>query len=90
MLILNSSTGAISGTPTTAGTYSCTAKVVDSTNTIPGTTTANFSVTVVPAGILLNPPSGSAQVGVTYDSTLTATGGTLPFWAGRSAWTARW
>ena len=44
-LTLNASTGAITGTPTTAGTYSYTAKVTDSTGTITG----SLTVTVAPS-----------------------------------------
>jgi hypothetical protein len=75
-LTLNSSTGAITGAPTIAGTYNFTAKVADSTNTIAGTATANCTIVVAPSGIQLNAPSASAQVGVAYNSALTATGGT--------------
>ena len=76
---LNPSTGAILGAPATAGTYNFTAKVADSTNTISGTTTANCSIVVAPAGIRLNAPSTSAQVGVAYNSAMIATGGTQPY-----------
>jgi hypothetical protein len=78
-LTLNASTGAITGTPATAGTSNFTAKVADSTDTIAGTITANCSIVVAPAGILLNAPSATAQVGVAYNSSLGATGGTPPY-----------
>ena len=47
VLTLNTSTGGITGTPTTAGPFSFTAKVVDSTGTVAGTTTANCTITIV-------------------------------------------
>src|SRR5581483_7733269 len=49
-LTLNPSTGAITGTPTTAGgPYNFTAKVIDSTGTAAGTTTINCGITINPA-----------------------------------------
>lgn len=46
VLMLNTSTGAITGTPTTAGPFSFTGQVVDSTGTSAGTTTANCTITI--------------------------------------------
>ena len=46
-LSLNSSTGAITGTPTTTGTYNFTAQVADSNS---NTATASFSIVVTSAG----------------------------------------
>jgi hypothetical protein len=46
VLNLNMSTGGIAGTPTTPGPFSFTAKVVDSTGTAAGTTTANCVITI--------------------------------------------
>ncbi len=54
VLTLNPSTGAITGTPTTAGPFAFTAKVVDSTGTVAGTTTASCSITI---GGIPPPPS---------------------------------
>jgi probable HAF family extracellular repeat protein len=45
-LTLNSSTGAITGTPGTAGPFSFTGKVVDSSTLASGTVTANCTLTV--------------------------------------------
>ncbi len=56
-LTLNTSTGAITGTPTTGGTYDYTAKVVDSAS---GSTTANCSITPVVQGSCV--PSSSLGV----------------------------
>ncbi|MEU1498012.1 M4 family metallopeptidase [Streptomyces sp. NPDC005732] len=91
-LSINSSTGAITGTPTTAGTYSTTVTVTDSTG---ATGTASFSWTVSSGGggtcsaaqLLGNPgfESGntawSASSGViTTDSGEAAHGGSYKAW----------
>lgn len=55
VLVLNSGTGAITGTPTTAGTFNFTARVVDSTGTAAGTATANCAITI---GDIPPPPPG--------------------------------
>jgi YVTN family beta-propeller protein/uncharacterized repeat protein (TIGR03803 family) len=74
-LSLNASTGAITGTPTTVGTYNFTAQVVDSKG---NTATASCSIVVLPA-LTLSCPTGTGQVGVSYSSALTATGGVSPY-----------
>jgi hypothetical protein len=48
-LSLNGSTGAITGTPTTSGAFSFTARVVDARNNAAGTTTWSCTVTAQPA-----------------------------------------
>jgi YVTN family beta-propeller protein/uncharacterized repeat protein (TIGR03803 family) len=73
-LTLNTSTGAITGTPTTAGTYNFTAQVVDSKGN-----TATASCSIVVSSLTLSCPTGTAQVGVAYSSALTATGGVAPY-----------
>jgi hypothetical protein len=78
-LLLNPSTGVISGTPTSAGPFSVTAKVVDSSGLAAGTTTTNCTITVAPPPIKLMCPSGTALVGVPYSSGLVATGGVAPY-----------
>src|SRR5205085_2238846 len=47
-LILNASTGAITGTPTTAGAFNFVAKVTDSTGGTALTKTSNCSITIAP------------------------------------------
>ena len=76
-----SSAGAISGTPSAAGTSTFGITVTDSAS---NTTTQTFSLTVSPAPLLIsttsNLPSGVA--GTAYAQTLTATGGIPPYtWA---------
>jgi hypothetical protein len=80
-LTLNSTTGVISGTPTTAGPFSFTVKVTDST---PG---GSATATTSNCGITIAPPSMTAQcvsattgtVGTPYSSTIAVTGGTAPY-----------
>ncbi|HEY5196811.1 MAG TPA: putative Ig domain-containing protein [Solirubrobacteraceae bacterium] len=73
---LNTATGLLSGTPTTAGTFNFTVKVTDSANQ---STTEAASVTVAAAPLLgfASPPVG--EVGAAYSDQLTESGGTAPF-----------
>jgi hypothetical protein len=74
-LSINSTTGALTGTPTAAASaVSFTVKVTDSAS---NTQTGNYSVTVN-AGVGITPSGGAlpvAYVGSTYSETLTAAGG---------------
>ncbi len=81
-LTLATASGTISGTPTTAGTFSFTVKVTDSTAPTAQTATKSFSITVAaavtPVQITTNSiPSG--QVGTAYTTILAASGGTTPY-----------
>ena len=78
-LTLNPSTGAITGTPTTPGTFNFTAQVVDATGSAQGTVTSNCSITISPAPITLACAGGTAQVGIAYSSALVASGGVPPY-----------
>lgn len=71
-----SSAGAISGTPTTAGTYTFTAKVSDGSNQ---TANRSFSVTVVDPLVISTASLAGATVGVAYSQTVTASGGLTPY-----------
>jgi hypothetical protein len=79
-LTLNTSTGAITGAPTTAGSYNFTIIATDSTA---ATGSQAYSVTVNPAGsvvITLLPTSlPSGTVGTAYGQTIIASGGTAPY-----------
>jgi hypothetical protein len=79
-LALNSSTGAISGTPTAAVTNTAlTFKVTDSSNPVQ-TKTANLTLTIVAPGLQITTSSlPNGQVGTAYSTTLSATGGTPPY-----------
>ncbi|GLZ39298.1 putative Ig domain-containing protein [Actinokineospora sp. NBRC 105648] len=73
-LTLNTSTGVLSGTPTTAGSYTFTVQVTDASGQ-----TATKSVTIVIAAqptMTFTPPAG--EVGVAYTTQPTVTGGTSP------------
>jgi len=97
-LTLNTSTGAITGTPNTPGPFTFTARVTDSAGLTPGNTPAqgarrtalagspaaasvssSFTITVSPAPLSIGGPNANGQVGVPYNSSLTATGGVSPF-----------
>jgi subtilisin family serine protease len=77
-LTLNSSTGAITGTPTTAvNNLAVTAKVVDSTG---ASVTSSSNITIAtPQQLQLQIPGANGQVGTPYSSSLTAKGGVPPY-----------
>ena len=75
---LNSSTGVISGTPTTAGTSSFTVKVTDSSSPAQSQTQA-LSITIHGALSLPAVTLPNGVVNTYYTTTLAATGGTAPF-----------
>jgi hypothetical protein len=79
-LSLNTSTGAISGTPTVAiNATPLTFKVVDVSNPVL-TQTASLTLTIVPAALVVTTSSlPNGQVGTAYSATLAATGGTTPY-----------
>ncbi len=78
-LSLDSATGVISGTPTTAGTYDYTAQVTDSLGRT-ATTDPGCEV-VVASTIAITCPldAGFAQIGAPYSAFLVVIGGTAPF-----------
>ena len=79
-LTLNSATGAITGTPTKAGTYPYSIKAVDGNGAV---TYSSCSIIVAPSPIDLECGScgttGKATVGTPYKSNLAVTGGTGPY-----------
>jgi Putative Ig domain len=73
--------GTLSGTPTTAGTYSLTVQAKDSSAT-PQTASTSASIAISAAAAPLQMTTTSlpaAQVGSAYSATLTATGGVPPY-----------
>ena len=77
-LSLGSSTGTISGTPTTSGTLNFTVRVTDSQGT-PDTDDQALSI-YIPADLVVTTSSlPGGQTGVAYSQTLAATGGTTPY-----------
>lgn len=77
-LALNSQTGAISGTPTAAGTTTFTVQATDANQK---TATANFSLTVnaSPLSITTQSPLFAGTIGVPYSQPFSATGGKPPY-----------
>ncbi|MEO6920605.1 MAG: putative Ig domain-containing protein [Collimonas sp.] len=74
---LNASSGALSGTPTAAGTFNVTIKAIDA-NGFNGTQA--YSLVIGAATLTLNPatlPNPTAEAA--YSATLTAGGGTAPY-----------
>jgi hypothetical protein len=72
---LNSSTGAISGTPSASGTYNFTMQVTDSATPAQATYSRNLSVTVQPQLALVTTSLPAGTVGAFYSQPLQATGG---------------
>ena len=79
-LAINSATGAISGTPTSAGPASVVVRVTDSGGTLAQTTQATYSLTIVlppPPPLQITTPSLAGGVaGQIYASAIAASGGT--------------
>ena len=77
-LLLNAATGALTGTPTTAGTSNFTIQVTDSAAV---TATKAFSLTINPAALTITTasPLPAGTVGIAYSQTFAATGGTPPY-----------
>jgi len=76
-LTLSPSSGAITGTPTTGGTFSFTITVTDSASV---TATKSFSLSIAALlAISTQPTLPSGGVGTSYTQPLTAVGGTAPY-----------
>src|ERR1022692_2032821 len=78
-LTLNPSTGAITGTPTAAGTFSDTSRVADSAG---ASSTSACGITIGPGSggaLSLTCAANIGQVGQPYVSAMVATGGTAPY-----------
>ena len=75
-----SSSGTISGTPTTVGTSSFTVKVTDSETPTPNSTTANLSITVNNPPLTITTTSlPQGTVDFAYSSAVAVIGGTKPY-----------
>lgn len=80
-LTLNATTGVISGTPTTAGQFSFTITATDA-NGCPGSRAYTLVISLLSSCpfITVNPPTlPTPVVGVFYNQTITASGGTPPY-----------
>jgi len=79
-LALDTATGIISGTPTTAGASNFTVSVSDSATT-PRTASLAYTITIQPTPVLTITTTTlpAATVDTPYSQTLAASGGTLPY-----------
>jgi hypothetical protein len=75
-LSLDNSTGTISGTPTTPGTYNFTVTAADATLS---TASQALSITINPAPAVTTTSLPSGTAGTAYSQTLAASGGTPPY-----------
>src|SRR5205814_5876762 len=75
-LTFNAATGAITGTPTTAGKTSVKLAVTD---TLGLKTTLDMSFNVVQRLLLVKTPLRAAKTGVAYNAVVQKTGGARPF-----------
>jgi hypothetical protein len=81
-LTLSATTGTISGTPTTSGSFTFTAKVTDSTSSTAQTATKSLTITVASAASPVEITTSSlpsGQAAVPYSTTLAAIDGTSPY-----------
>lgn len=75
-LLVNTSTGQITGTPTQAGTFNVT---IGATNSV-GTGTATLVITISQVTLIVSPGTlPGTSVFATYLQTITASGGTAPY-----------
>jgi hypothetical protein len=79
-LTLNANSGVISGTPTTAGTYTFTVKATDSQQPTVSTTSGNLRIIVAPAPLIITSTGDltGGRINQAYTYQLTFTGGTPP------------
>jgi uncharacterized repeat protein (TIGR01451 family) len=78
-MTFNSSTGALQGTPTTAGSVSFTVRATDSGGSAGSQA---YTLSVTPPTLTLSPPSGtslSATIGTAFSQTFTPSGGNAPY-----------
>ena len=78
-----SSSGALSGTPPTTGTFSLTLTVTDSQTPTHNSTSKNFTIAVSAPAITTTSPLSATTIGVAYSATFAASGGIAPYtWVG--------
>jgi hypothetical protein len=75
-LTLSPTAGAVTGTPTAAGTFTFTLQVVDASGR---SATASFTITVTAAMTITTATLPNATVGIAYNQALTVAGGAAPF-----------
>ncbi|HXA04421.1 MAG TPA: putative Ig domain-containing protein [Bryobacteraceae bacterium] len=77
-LTLNASSGAITGSPSAAGTTTFTVKATDSTSPTAQNVTKQLSILVNPVLSITTPSLPSGTVGAAYSATLQSSGGATP------------
>src|SRR6266699_5517216 len=77
VLSVNTSTGLISGTPTTAGVYSVTISATNAGGT--GSATLTLTINNPPPPVITSPATATGQVGVAFSYTITATNSPTSF-----------
>jgi len=75
-LSLNTSTGAITGTPTSIGTRTFSVRVTDA---LGGTATSSFTIEVLALPSIVTPSYPEAYTGQPYSATTAGAGGRLPY-----------
>ena len=75
-LTLNATTGLISGSPTVAGPFAFTVRATDAAGF---TVDRAYTVTVVPAALILTSDLGNGRVGSGYNHGISVSGGTAPY-----------
>jgi len=80
-LTTSNNQGVISGTPTTAGTFTnIIVDVHDSQAPTPGTATKTYTLTITASAIVISPTSlPNGTVNISYSVNITATGGVSPY-----------
>jgi len=78
-LTLNASTGALTATPVMQGAYTFFVQVTDSGTPTPQTTSKLFNITVAAGLVVATSALPGGAVGVAYNQTLVASGGTPPY-----------
>ena len=76
-LALNSTTGVISGTPTTAG--GPTSVTFKATDAVGGTASKSLAITIIAGPSITTSSLPNGEVSIAYSQTLAATGGTAPY-----------
>ncbi len=79
-ITLNSATGAVTGTPTSAGNFAFSVTATDSTSGTASQATQSYAVTIAAPTIVVAPSAlPTATRGTAYSQTLSASGGTAPY-----------